>query len=390
MKNIFILFIFLFVSFYSWSQQKVSTQLSGRVTDIKTNEPLKGASIYLSDSRTGTVTDSNGNYVLKNLPVGHSIIEISHAGYKTIVEHLDISVNDVHNFSLLPSILENEGVTVTAVANATSIRKAPIQISRVNRSDLLAITSTNIIDALSRQPGISQLSTGPAISKPFIRGLGYNRLVVINDGVRQEGQLWGDEHGIEIDENSVQRIEIVKGPASLIYGSDAIAGVINIITTTPVPANTLRGNFLTSYQTNNRQRSLYGNLAGNQNGLNWSIWGAYKAAADYSNKYDGYVFNSKFNERNAGGYIGLNRSWGFTHFIVSTFNQTPGLIEGERDASGNFIYEDASGNTVVPSESDFKNSVPKVPYQNIGHFKIISDNSFKTGLGRITLNLGWQ
>ena len=107
MKNSFILFIFLFVSFYSWSQQKVSTQLSGRVTDIKTNEPLKGASIYLSDSRTGTVTDSNGYYVLKNLPVGHSIIEISHAGYKTIVEHLDISVNDVHNFSLLPLLLQS-------------------------------------------------------------------------------------------------------------------------------------------------------------------------------------------------------------------------------------------------------------------------------------------
>lgn len=390
MKKTFILTILLFISFYSFSQQKVSTILSGKVTDSKTNQPLGGASIYLSDSRTGTVTDSNGNYVLKNLPVGHSIIEISHAGYKTIVEHLDISVNDIHNFSLLPSILENEGVTVTAVANATSIRKAPIQISRVNRSDLLAITSTNIIDALSRQPGISQLSTGPAISKPIIRGLGYNRLVVINDGVRQEGQQWGDEHGIEIDENSVQRIEIVKGPASLIYGSDAIAGVINIITSAPVPDNTLRGNILSSYQTNNQQRSLYGNIAGNQNGLNWSVWGDLKAASDYQNKYDGYVFNSKFNEHNAGGYIGLNRSWGFTHFIVSKFNQSPGLIEGERDASGNFIYEDASGNILVPTDSDFKSTDSKVPYQKVGHLKIISDNSFKTGNGRITLNLGWQ
>ena len=90
--------------------------------------------------------------------------------------------------------------------------------------------STNIIEAITRKAGVSSLSTGPAISKPLIRGLGYNRVLTINDGVRQEGQQWGDEHGIEVDEYSVSKIEILKGPASLVYGSDAMAGVITIIT----------------------------------------------------------------------------------------------------------------------------------------------------------------
>ncbi len=390
MKKLFFFSVFIFSIFISTAQQKPRTQLSGKITDVKTAEPLIGASVILSDSKTGTTTDSAGHYVFKNLPVGHTIIEISYTGYKTIVEHIEISANDIHNFSLQSSILENEGVTITAVANATSIRKVPIPITRVSKSELLATASTNIIDALSRQPGISQLSTGPAISKPIIRGLGYNRLVVINDGVRQEGQQWGDEHGIEIDENSVSRVEIVKGPASLIYGSDAIAGVINIVTTAPVAINSLRGNILSNYQTNNKQRSFFANLGGNENGFNWNVWGDYKAAADYKNKYDGRVYNSKFNEHNYGGYVGYNNSWGFTHFIVSSFNQELGVIEGERDMNGRFIKPVAGGGSAVANEADFNSIDPQIPYQKVAHLKFISDNSFKLNKGRITLNLGWQ
>lgn len=390
MKKFFFSIIYLFIVFASIAQPRTRTQLSGKVTDARSGAPLIGASIVLSDSRTGTVTDSTGNYILKNIPVGHNIVEVSFTGYKTLVEHLDLSANTEHDFILTPSMLVNEGVTVTAVANAMSIRKAPISISRVNKTELLRTPSTNIIDALSKQPGVSQLSTGPAISKPIIRGLGYNRLVVINDGVRQEGQQWGDEHGIEIDENSVSRVEIVKGPASLIYGSDALAGVINIVTTTPAPTNTLKGSVLTNYQTNNRQRALFGTVGGNQNGFNWNVWGDYKAAIDYKNKWDGRVFNSKFNEHNFGGYVGFNGAWGFTHFIVSNFNQQLGLIEGSRDANGNFVKDIPGGSSAEVSEDDFNGTTPNVPYQDIHHLKLISDNSFKLGVGRVSLNLGLQ
>ncbi len=373
------------------AQSRTRTSLSGLVTDARSGQPLPGASVILSDSRTGTTTDSSGRYVLNNIPGGHSIIEISYSGYRTQVAHLDISLaNEEKNFALLPSILENEGVTITAVANATSIRNAPIPITRMSKKDLLSTSSSNIIDALGRQPGISQLSTGPAISKPIIRGLGYNRLVVINDGVRQEGQQWGDEHGIEIDEHSVQRVEIVKGPASLIYGSDAIAGVINIITTSPVPVNTVRGNVLMNYQTNNRLRSFFGNLAGNQDGLNWNAWANYKAATDYQNRYDGRVYNSRFNEQNFGGYIGLNKSWGYSHLIFSRFKQHPGVIEGERDAGGNFIKPLPGGGTAIPSADDSRSTKPGIPSQEVQHLKLTLDNSFRVGRNRIALILGIQ
>lgn len=370
MKKLVTLTAILFLFQLSFAQQKVRTQLTGKVTDANSGEPLQGASIVIADSRIGTTTNAEGIYTINNIAAGHTILEVSYAGYQTIVDHVDITTSSQVNFQLKRSVREYEGVTVTGVAGATSIRKAPIPITRINKGELLVSPSTNIIDALSRQPGVSQLSTGPAISKPVIRGLGYNRLVTINDGVRQEGQQWGDEHGIEIDENSVSRVEILKGPASLIYGSDAIAGVVNIITTSPVPNNTISGNVLTSYQSNNRQRSIFANIGGNNHGFNWNAWGDLTKADDYSNKYDGKVFNSGFNSKNAGGYIGYNGSWGFSHLIVSTFNQEIGVIEGERNGDGSF--EEAT------------------PTQHINHTKIVADNIFSAGSGKIKLNIGWQ
>ncbi|MBL7698746.1 MAG: TonB-dependent receptor [Chitinophagaceae bacterium] len=370
MNKVFILAVILFTANSSFSQARVRTQLSGRVTDAQTGEVLQGASVIIADTKVGTSTNKEGVFTFNNIPTGHAIIEVSYAGYETLVDHVDVTKSTQANFQLKRSVREYEGVTVTGVAGATSIRKAPIPVTRVNKTELLATPSTNIIDALSKQPGVTQLSTGPAVSKPVIRGLGYNRLVTINDGVRQEGQQWGDEHGIEIDENSVSRVEILKGPASLIYGSDAIAGVVNIITTSPVENNTLSGSILSSYQTNNQQHSLFGNLGASYNGFNWNVWGDYVKASDYRNKYDGKVSNSQFKSGNAGGYIGYNGVWGFSHLIVSSFNQEIGIVEGERDINGNF----AGSN----------------PYQKINHAKIVSDNSFKVGTGRLKVNLAFQ
>ena len=165
-------------------------------------------------------------------------------GYSSITEHIRLSGDLQKDFALWPAVLENEGVTVTGVSTATKIRRTPTPVTIVSKRELTQVTASNLIDALSKNPGVSQVSTGPSISKPVIRGLGYNRVVVLNDGIRQEGQQWGDEHGIEIDEYSVQKVEILKGPASLIYGSDAMAGVINILTNTPAAEGTIVGNVM--------------------------------------------------------------------------------------------------------------------------------------------------
>ena len=90
-------------------------------------------------------------------------------------------------------------VVVTGLTGSQKLKQSPSPVSIISPRQLEAQPSTNIIDVIAHQPGISQVTTGSGISKPVIRGLGYNRVVVVNDGIRQEGQQWGDEHGIEVD-----------------------------------------------------------------------------------------------------------------------------------------------------------------------------------------------
>jgi iron complex outermembrane recepter protein len=369
----------------------VKVNLTGKITDAKTNEPLAGASVYFADEKIGTVADASGNYVLNNIPDGHHVIEVSFSGYGTIVEHLELSTNTEKNFALSPVVTEQQAVIVTGVSGATSARKSPVPVTTLRRQALLQTPSTNIIDALGKIPGVSQISTGPAISKPIIRGLGYNRVVTINEGARQEGQQWGDEHGIEIDELSIARAEVLKGPASLMYGSDAMAGVVNLITNVPVAEGTLKGNILSNYQSNSDLFALNANMAGNHKGLNWNAYGTYKSSGDYRNRYDGRVLNSRFNEKNFGGYIGVNRSWGFSHLIVSRFDQEIGLVEGDRDdATGKFLLYAGSPLEHIASNAELDSKDLFVPRQHIVHYKVISDNNFVIGKSRLKVNVGYQ
>ena len=391
MKAFFCFFCAILIFTNSASAQIRNRTISGIVSNEKTGLPIPGANIYVEEARTGVAADSAGRYLLRNIAPGHYLIEVSHIGYSPKAIHIDVNSNTELDVSLSPSIIENQGVTVTGVTNATSIRKSPISVTSMRREELLRTAATNIVDALAKQVGVAQVSTGPAISKPVIRGLGFNRVVVINDGIRQEGQQWGEEHGLELDDASVQRAEILKGPASLIYGSDALAGVVNLITNVPVAEGTIKGNILGNYQSNNHLQSYHANIAGNQNGFSWNAYGTSKTAGDYKNRYDGRVLNSRFNERNFGGYVGLNKGWGYSHLIFSRFEQKVGIVEGDRDdATGKFLLYIESPLERIATEDDLNGRKPLVPYQGIRHYKIAWNNSINFGHHRIKLDGGFQ
>ena len=399
MKNIagFILFGFvMFLASTALNAQGKTGRINftGIVTDATTNNPLAGASVVLPDLKKGVVTDENGKFRISEIIIGKYLVEITYTGYASQVQTIDFLISPEKDFKLKPSFLETEAVTVTGVSSATSVKRTPVPVNIVKKEELLRGSSTNLVDALSKTAGVAQIATGPAISKPVIRGLGYNRVVIVNDGIRQEGQQWGDEHGIEIDELNVSRAEVLKGPASLMYGSDALAGVVNFISIIPAPEASVKANLFSNFQSNNRQRALHADIGGNKNGFIWGAYGSLKAAGDYKNKYDGRVYNSRFNEKNFGGYIGLTKAWGFSHLYMSSFYQQVGLVEGDRDsATGKFIHKvNQNGNpveTIAPSQSS-SSSVPDIPNQQIRHFKLAIDNSFNTSLGRLTFTTGYQ
>jgi iron complex outermembrane receptor protein len=174
------------------------------------------------------------------------------------------------------------------------------------------------------------------------------------------------------------------------YGSDAMGGVINIQSFAPAPEGTLGVTVLSEYQTNNGLRGVYANVSGTKNGFNWNAYGTYKGAHDYKNKYDGYVFNSKFYNKNFGGMLGYTGNWGYTHLSVSNFDQHIGMVEGDRDNSGAFIKTNPDGSEVVATDADFKQIDPLGPYQHIRHLKTIWDNSLRIGQNTLGATVSYQ
>lgn len=395
MKTIFNIYIGILLCISQIGYASGKTSLSGKITDKETNEGIPGVSIYFPDLKIGTLSKNDGTYSIDNLPSAKVLVKVGMTGYSSITEIIDLSTLTTKDFVMEKSVTEISEVVITGLSQSAEQRKVPTPISVVPHEHLLQNSSSNIIDAISREPGVSQLSTGASISKPIIRGLGYNRVVVVNDGIRQEGQQWGDEHGIEIDEYSVNKVEILKGPASLSYGSDAMAGVINMISFPTLPEGTINGNILGNYQTNNGLIGYSGNLAGNLKGFVFDTRFSRKQAHTYQNKYDGYVFGSKFNETNYSGILGINKSWGYSHLHLSGYHLITELAEGERDsATGKFIkgfaLNDSTLTDTIASGDDFTGSEIGIPHQDIRHYKAVLNNSFVIKNSRLNLIFGFQ
>ncbi|MVN76133.1 TonB-dependent receptor [Hymenobacter sp. HMF4947] len=378
------------------SRPTAAAPFTGRLTDAKTGEALPGANVVFPDLKQGTATDADGRFSFANLPRGRFLMQVTSLGYNTISQTVDTGSGQLADLKLSPAATEIGQVVVTGVSQATEVRRSPVPTTVVDHTRLNQTSATNAIDAIAHTPGISQITTGAAISKPVVRGLGYNRVVTLNNGAKQEGQQWGDEHGIEIDEFSIDRAEIIKGPGSLLYGSDAMAGVINFLAPDPIAEGHITGTATANHQTNNHQQGYSLENAGNINGLNWLMRGTRKVAGNYQNRYDGRVFNSGFNEWDANGYLGLNKSWGYSHLTFSTFNQKIGLIEGVRDsASGRFVHDVGVGNQVesrVVSDDELRGYGLSVPRQLINHLRFGTDNNFIIGDkgGRLALQVNYQ
>jgi len=373
-------------------------RLTGQVEDAHSKRPIKGVEINIRDLHIAAVSDSIGLFAINDIPGGMYLVEISGKGYATIVEKIAIKGVVQKNFLLEPSTNVLKEVIVTGVSAATDKQKTPVSITTVGYNTLLQGSSTNVIDAISKTPGVSGITDGQSISKPVIRGLGYNRVLTINDGVEQVNQAWFDEFGIEADADAVNKYEILKGPASLAYGSDAIAGVINLIPAAPLPEGEVKDEFLSNYQTNNGLINNMFHLAGTNNGVSWSARVDNTMAHAYRNPVDGYVLNSQFSNFNMDGTIGLHRKWGYTQLHGSYFDMQTGIVDGTRDSTSGVLerqvaYPGLNGGAptyVIPTKQEQSSYTPFVINQRIRHTKLVWDNSIAVGEGRVNAIFSWQ
>ena len=241
-------------------------------------------------------------------------------------------------------------------------------------------------------------------SKPFINGLGYNRVLTLYDGLRVETQQWGDEHGVPADDYIIERAEIIKGPASLMYGSDAIAGVLSLFPAIPHDTDrVLHARFLSEYQANN---GLIGNslslFRGNTH-WSWALRGSERIARNYTDPIDGRVYNTGFRMTNASGFLGYTGKKGYSRLNVTYYDNRQGIPDGSRDSlTRKFtrqVYESAGENTIQPLVDNIKDR-PIVPdkllnsyalsplSQRIQDYRLYTDHFYPIGQGDLKASAG--
>lgn len=361
-------------------------EIKGNIIDALTKEPLSGANIYIVDLKIITTSNAKGEFIIENVPAkGKFLVEVRYVGYKTVSKLINLSEEQNLNFALEPSVIESAEVVITGTPIGANSKTNSLAVVSVTREKIAQSGATNLVDAIAKVPGVAQVTTGGAISKPSIRGLGYNRVLTMVDGAREEAQQWGDEHGVEVDQFSAARIEVLKGPASLLYGSDALGGVINIIDDFVSAMGDFNGSFTTNYSTNNGLTASSLMAQGNQNGF------VYRGRVSYKNAHgfgygDKIVPNSSFNETNFSGMLGLNRTWGYAHLNLSRFGTNIGLVEDGPGADGRFLDEDGN----VLSNADAKQRKMGLPYQNINHYRAAFNSNILLAGGQLKTNLAFQ
>lgn len=396
MKQIFLLLLLSPVALFGQVKQRTIT---GSAKDSNTQQPVAYYNISQQNTKNSTSANDKGIFKLNTTVDEGSIILILQAlGYET--DTLRIQANQDHyTVFLKPQSSSLDEVVVTGATRASLIRENPISITPVSAKQIERSAESNIIDVLVKNvPGLKAVKTGPNISKPFIHGLGYNRVLTLYDGIRQEGQQYGDEHGIEIDDYNIEKAEVIKGPASLLYGSDAIAGVISFFPNVPKQEDgKIHGKFISEYQTNN-------NLIGDGLQLNYAdkhfvfaVNGSYKMAKNYRNPIDGRVYLSNFNVKNFSALAGYKSDKGYTHLNFTLFDNRQGIPDGSRDSlSRRFtkqIFEGDDDDILNrPFVTDKELNSYKIPdlAQHIQHYRAYLHSFYALGSGDIDISLGGQ
>jgi iron complex outermembrane receptor protein len=215
----------LLILFLGFTLHISAQKLSGIITNEQ-RQPIIGAQIYIDPVQSGTTTDENGYYELTNLPNASIKIFVSHLGYESQTRQISLSKQEMSiNFQLRESVFEMDEIIISTPFYKLQSENV-IKVERISLQNLDNKGMVTLMKGLSNLPGVSQVSTGLGIGKPVIRGLRGNRVLVYNQGIRLENQQFGDEHGLGINDFGIESVEVIKGPASLLYGSDALGGVL--------------------------------------------------------------------------------------------------------------------------------------------------------------------
>ncbi|WP_230080300.1 TonB-dependent receptor [Winogradskyella marina] len=369
-----------------------SFQIKGTIADAKTLQPLEGVNIIGENQYS--ISSATGTFTLNNVSKGTYCLTISHLGYTSQTICIEVGPNtEVLEVFLEESTTALQEVEVNGKSKKRMNKESPVVSELVSKEFLANNRENSLMQTLSKIPGVSTINIGSGQSKPVIRGLGFNRVAVVQNGVKHEAQQWGNDHGLEIDQYGIENIKIVKGPASLVYGSDAIAGVVDI-QSNPIPfKHSFSGDVNLLGESNNDLLSISAGVEGRSHNwfyrgrLTYRDYGDYKVPTDKIN-YENYVFT--LHENNLRNTAGKEANGSLSFGYVSDRFTTETTISNVNSKNG--FFANAHGLEVRTSSIDYDRSNRDIdlPYHKVNHFKVTNNTSIDLDNHTIQLDLGFQ
>ncbi len=387
------LHIILIIAIFSCDFNMQSQSISGYIMN-RNGEPIEAATITLHPIKKNTISNSKGYYSISLTKKDTlSYLEVNHIAF--LSKEITM-VNQDHisslNIILNEKITDLEEVVLMQPLGYQNVINSSQSVITVNKDFLSKSNLSTFAGALEALPGLNTMNLGVGIAKPMIRGMGFNRILVNNRGIKQEGQQWGADHGLEIDPFDVENVEIIKGPASLLFGSDGIGGVINIKDNQPLPES---GNLIslnTVYQTNNRAISNSFEWKGRKNKWFYGTRITHQNYGDYTVPTDQFtyagfnlpIFDNRL-KNTAGNEFHFSASLGYesenfrTSLKFTSFNQKAGIFTGAIGLPRAYNLQ---------HNGDFRNI--DFPRQENQHHMVTNTTTFNFGSQKLEINLGYQ
>lgn len=341
--------------------------LQGTVLDNDTKEGLDFVNVYVPNLEKGASTNDNGSFIIQNIPSGTYTIVVSMIGYKTQSIDITIPTKDPLKITMAPSALEMEEVIVSTPFHKLQSENV-MKVERETVSELKQKGAVNLSEGITNIPGVESVTTGLSIGKPVIRGLSYNRVLVYTQGVRLENQQFGDEHGLGINASGIESVEVIKGPASLLYGSDALGGVLYLNPEKFAQANTTQREISGNYFSNTQGYNTGAAVKTSGDHYQFIFRGSLAEHSDYKTK-DYRVTNTRFREQDFKAALGYHATNFKTEFRYNINYLKPGLPDQ--------IGEQSTDRT------------PLLSFQEIANHVFSSKSSVFFNKSSLNINLGY-
>ncbi|MEI6523891.1 MAG: TonB-dependent receptor [Bacteroidota bacterium] len=357
--------VVLCIIYSSISLWACTIAVSGKIVDNNSKKTLENVSVFIKEKNTLVYTDSSGSFYFNNLCKGNISLQISLLGYENKSISFFLSTDTIIETSLKSnSKILNELI----IHNHNDNELGSISKTEINQLELFSKSGGNIGDVLKDVTGVTLLKTGSSISKPIIRGLHSNRILILNNGIRQEGQNWGSEHAPEIDPYVASKITVLKGAASARYGSDALNGALLIEPSVLPDTAGIKTEVNSALFSNGRMGVLSAIVEGktsNTSPLAFRIQSTLRKGGNiHTPNY--FLINSGLEEFNQSAAISYKKkTWGIDVF-GSHFNTKLGIFSGSH--IGNLTDLQRAFERKNPIDTSYFSYKINRPYQGVNHY----------------------